>query len=621
MSDTRRRAALAVLGLLAFGGTSAAGPDRFALPAGLQEKVNRAVERGSAWMKKQLADFHAGRKDEVAEPATPMDAPTWKRFEEGVVALMGLALLESDVPADDPAVQKTAAYLRQRAPALSQTYSLAVAVFFFDRLGDARDRPLIRALALRLVLGQSGQGLWGYACPPLTARGDEQLLRFLESTRALDPEAPEVTRALPPMTFAGPRLIRGAGLNGRYFRHLAAVQGLTGPLTQTDAVLLAADRDDLSNTQFAVLALWVARRHGLPLGPVLTLAARAYRKAQQPSGAWEYASLHVAYNATSTCSGLLALAVERGLQERPKKAEDDDALQKGFRSLSGTVGVSYPASDEAGAIIHQPDAWGDLYYFWSLERVAMAYDLEVVGGKKWYPWAAEKIVAAQQADGRWKDAFGGVVDTSFALLVLKRANLVKDLTSKISGSVVFPVVPDKIDPPHEAVRPPAETVGPTDPRVPEKPEARHDSDRPKGEAIGPTVPPLTGKPAFHEDSRSPPEAVRPVEEGPPGTVRPPAEDVPGAGEENKPHRRLSPSALLAILGGAAAVAVVALLLARRRGGRAAPPASRPAPVEAAAGKVAMRCDACGRGVQVSAALADRKLRCPWCGGPRTLRAE
>src|SRR5262249_8819159 len=160
----------------------------------LQEKVNRAIERGSRWLKGRLEAYHAEHREPVPDYRPPMSAVSWRPYEDGAVALMGLALLESGVPADDPVIDRTAEYLRKRAPMLRKTYNLATAIFFLERLGTARDRSLIKSLALRLVAGQSGQGCWGYVCTPLSPQGEERLLRFLTETRKLDPESPAVTQ-------------------------------------------------------------------------------------------------------------------------------------------------------------------------------------------------------------------------------------------------------------------------------------------------------------------------------------------------------------------------------------------------------------------------------------------
>jgi len=82
------------------------------------------------------------------------------------------------------------------------------------------------------------------------------------------------------------------------------------------------------------------------------------------------------------------------------------------------------------------EAWGDLYYLWSLERVAVTYNLRTIGGKDWYAWGAPIILANQQADGSWSDRFPGVPDTCFALLFLNRANVVQDLTRNLNTVIL-----------------------------------------------------------------------------------------------------------------------------------------------------------------------------------------
>jgi hypothetical protein len=77
------------------------------------------------------------------------------------------------------------------------------------------------------------------------------------------------------------------------------------------------------------------------------------------------------------------------------------------------------------------NAWGDYYYLWSLERVGVIYNIKEINGKDWYDWGSKIIVTNQQADGSWKEAFPGAVDTCFALLFLKRVNVAEDLTTRL----------------------------------------------------------------------------------------------------------------------------------------------------------------------------------------------
>src|SRR5204863_3408 len=79
------------------------------------------------------------------------------------------------------------------------------------------------------------------------------------------------------------------------------------------------------------------------------------------------------------------------------------------------------------------------YFLWSLERVGMALDLKTIGNKDWYSWGAEIILATQQLDGSWKGSYPEAgIDTSFALLFLRRSNLAQDLTTRLRGRVHDP---------------------------------------------------------------------------------------------------------------------------------------------------------------------------------------
>jgi hypothetical protein len=615
---------------------SAAEANRFVLPAKLQEKVNRAIDRGSAWLKKQLEEFNARLDKPAPDPKKANDADE-DRFGDGLAALMGLALLESGVPAKDLVLEKTAASLRKRAPLLLETYSLTTAILFLDRLGDARDGPLIRSLALRLVAGQSNRGLWGYHCPPLTAKGEEQLLRFLEATKKLDPEAAEVLKRLPAMSFpmpdltsiapadlpravevrTVPKLARGAGLLGHVLRHLAVVQGGVAPINIFEQALLSSDRYDLSNTQFALIGLWVARRHDLPLDPLLILAARSIRKLQQPQGQWIYNTTALPCPSSATCGALLALGVERALVAKPKAVADDPILMKGLRYLGGTI-QGPPAKDRTlGGTIIYADARGDLYYFWSLERVAMAYDLEGIDGKNWYPWAAEKIVGAQKDDGRWVDGFGGSVDTSFALLVLRRTNLLKDLTASIKSSVSSLDQPAKptVDlsttkPADDPLKTPSDGPKREDP-IPKPSDSKRKDD-------GPTVEVSPRKPTDSKRKDGRPIEVEEVE---PDESLPNPEPVSEELDEAQAKTPAGPGVpfwlLLSFSGVLVMVGLVMLLIWWGRGKPAdAPPlvqpSAPPAPIHPAPA-AGCHCAGCGQAVRLPATMAGKTFRCPWCG--------
>src|SRR5262249_45899420 len=78
--------------------------------------------------------------------------------------------------------------------------------------------------------------------------------------------------------------------------------------------------DDNSNTQFAILALWVGRRHGMPVDQALARVDMRFRTSQNADGGWGYRyTAHTGRpgkgnsTPTMTCAGLLGLAVSHGI--------------------------------------------------------------------------------------------------------------------------------------------------------------------------------------------------------------------------------------------------------------------------------------------------------------------
>src|SRR5262249_43808881 len=109
-----------------------------------KEQIQQAINRGIVHLRQLQADDG-----------------TWPSDKAGATALVGLTLLECDVPAADPAVQKAATYLRKNWPDINDihtTYAISLAILFFDRLGDPADAPIIQALGVRLLAGQNSGG-------------------------------------------------------------------------------------------------------------------------------------------------------------------------------------------------------------------------------------------------------------------------------------------------------------------------------------------------------------------------------------------------------------------------------------------------------------------------------
>ncbi len=133
-----------------------------------------------------------------------------------------------------------------------------------------------------------------------------------------------------------------------------------------------------------------------------------------------------------TCVGLLGLAVGHGSllgsgkSGRAVAAVEDPAITKGIDALSKWIGVPGDPDDEGSL---------NLYKLWSIERVCVLYGLTDINGKDWYGWGATRLLREEKSNGSWfGDGYPGsstTIDTAFALLFLRRSNLVQDLTDRI----------------------------------------------------------------------------------------------------------------------------------------------------------------------------------------------
>jgi hypothetical protein len=73
----------------------------------------------------------------------------------------------------------------------------------------------------------------------------------------------------------------------------------------------------------------------------------------------------------------------------------------------------------------------DYYFIWSVERVGVTYSLTTMAGQKWHELGATILILHQLPDGTWSNNYGPLVDTCFALMFLKKANLARDLSAAL----------------------------------------------------------------------------------------------------------------------------------------------------------------------------------------------
>lgn len=327
-------------------------------------------------------------------------------MEAAYTAFVGLTLISSGVPVDDPAVAKAVSYARKKAPYAEQVYAASLLLLFLDKLENAGDRDLIQALAMRLAAGQTAQGGWSYSVPALALSETQRLAKQLA---VLDKGGKVAVKDLGlPASWKTPGVFQPPHEDPEFFRHV--------------------DGGDNSNTQFALLALWAARRHQLPVNECLKLVARRFRMIQNADGSFNYRDRqNISSFPTMTCAGLLGLAVGYGIEEAKGNPLQDDNIVRALALVSRFIGD--PSASSKDALV-------DMYFLWSVERVGMLYSLDKIDGKDWYRWGMSLLKATQSAQGHWHGRGGhvsdSVADTCFALLFLRRVNLAVDLTDKLT---------------------------------------------------------------------------------------------------------------------------------------------------------------------------------------------
>jgi len=444
--------------------------DRSTLPRELQEEVNRAIDKGVAFLKK-----------------TQLLNGTWEsNHQVGMAALPGLTLLECGVKADDPAVQKAAKYVREHVMKNTHTatYECSLALLFLDRLGDPKDKPLIRSIAMRLVGGQLPDGGWTYGLPQLSGKEERELMEFLDKTRperkmdlmvrdkddrkldssiksderksldgyyeALEGKKPDKgsnvkefdSEPKRPKPLSQEEAKKAATKLPQQVQRAPAVTEAANAPPPNKGMIGTADN---SNTQFAMLALWAARRHDVPLERSLDAVGKRFKDSQSQQGTWGY---HVGRFAggtpAMTGAGLLGLAVGHGSATDPdrKFKVRDPQIDKGLKALGQNVGkplgkgaIEQKKNNKGRIVLKRQNTPINLYFLWTVERVGVLYGVHELDGKDWYLWGVELLLPVQNDEGSWQQ--GGYhmatkhLDTSFALLFLKRANLAADLTKRL----------------------------------------------------------------------------------------------------------------------------------------------------------------------------------------------
>ena len=365
-----------VVGVLGLGLALANPPETRSDGGPTEGEIAGAIARGVAYVR------------ETQEPAGHWSFSFNHDHTLGMTALAGLALMENGVDPSDRAIGKATEVVRTLAVRSNQTYDLALAILFLARVqpgSRGSHDDLIRRLAQRLA-GGGPNGVWNYTVP----------LVHDDETTGSD-RAP----------------------SGTATRRSAKSKAKSKSKSKSKA---RPSEGDNSNTQFALLGIWAAGRHGFDSNDPLEAIDGHFRQSQIFGGHWGYRPNMSGANAM-TCAGLMGLAIAAA---RPGEAARLSARARGAALAADPVFVS--ALEAVSGDARGISAESDIYYLWSLERVCVALGLRDLDGFNWYDAGASVLVETQNPDGSWPEQrWGSLPNTCLALLFLRKANLAFEL--------------------------------------------------------------------------------------------------------------------------------------------------------------------------------------------------
>ena len=306
--------------------------------------------------------------------------------DTGITALCTLALIENGTAIYDPVVEKGYRYVRKNGPERKETYDIALSILLLARVGDRQDRPLIRSLGAKLLAGQLVTGGWTYTCPDV----DASILQDVKKIKRKE----------------------GAGCN--------------------------------SNTQFAVLGLWVASRYQVPIDDAMKEVGSRFVNWQGEDGGWPYTKEEgksAVSGPSMTCAGLFCLTVARANKIRQQQLKDGKAaVRVGERTGEKDALLSDPifakGLDKVTEFADTMSPGSARYFVWTVERVGVLLGIEKFNDKvDWFKLGADALIKSQKEDGSWPSdkPENSLADACFASLFLRKANLGSDISRLLQG--------------------------------------------------------------------------------------------------------------------------------------------------------------------------------------------
>ncbi len=188
---------------------------------------------------------------------------------------------------------------------------------------------------------------------------------------------------------------------------------------------------DVSNSQFAVLALYEAERVGVNCDPSVWTDAKTYWEKMQSGGAWGYTGSSAA-TGSRTCAGIASLLIASGMSDQGGAAVKGEQIECCLDSnaTSATIiqqGLNWIGREFSPAVNPRGSGMYYYYYMYGVERVGRMTGHRFLGSHDWYREGTKELMRRAQFAASWggdgdRLAHGEdeLLATPFALLFLSK---------------------------------------------------------------------------------------------------------------------------------------------------------------------------------------------------------
>jgi hypothetical protein len=328
--------------------------------------LDEAVRGGMAFLKEKAVRFGAESKtDELL-------LWTW---------------LQAGMPEGDPEFQALLKAVLDKK--LERTYHVSLMAMALEDLDRVKYQKRIAQCAQFLLDNQCANGQWDYGAPTI----------FVEEVN-VPPTSPK-SKKVPKVVVTRKR---------------------EGPAS-----------GDNSNSMYAMLGLRACHDASIVIPrATVELASKFWRESQSRSSTVKGAPLasaaegwcysrheHKPYG-SMTAGGVGSLVICDYILNLDWKK--DAHVLSGMEWLAKNFSVAYNPGPYEHAAMEINSQHQYYYYMYALERAAILYGVEQIGGNYWFAKGVSALVDAQREDGSWRSRTGdATADTCFAILFLRKA--------------------------------------------------------------------------------------------------------------------------------------------------------------------------------------------------------